>query len=79
MRKISLAIAGIALTIAAPAMAYTLVAGPFKNNGQCNRVVHFFNMAERRDDTASWGGFAKWAGSDMGCEEQPDGWYIVVY
>ena len=79
MLKLNFAIAAIAFTLAAPAMAYQVVGGGFRNKGECMVQVKWFDQAERVGTTGNWSRLSEYAHTDMGCEKIGDLWYIVVY
>lgn len=79
MRKICFALAGSALILAAPAMASTrIIAGGFKNYGDCNSTIHWFANATRWGNEDNWGAFSQYAGDQMECVQVNGNWYIAL-
>lgn len=77
MRKFTLGLAACALAVATPAMAETIVVGPFNNHGACASRLAWFANSQRWGDFEGWGKIRDYAGYDLYCSKYGDERYIV--
>jgi hypothetical protein len=77
MRKICLALAGSAIAVATPAMAATIIGGPFKNYGDCNSSLHWWANSQRKGDLDLWPVLSHYVGYDLYCLKRDGDWYIA--
>lgn len=77
MRKIRLALVALAITVATPAVAATIIGGPFKNYGDCKSRLSWFANSQRWGDIEGWGRMAAYAGYDLYCIKRGEDWFIA--
>jgi hypothetical protein len=71
MRKIGLALVGAAFALAAtPVLASTILAGPYKNHGDCNSALAWIRFDVRK-------GFKNVLSGAVGCAQVNGQWYVV--
>jgi hypothetical protein len=74
MRKFQLTLVAGAMAVAAtPAIASTIVAGPFKTSGQCHAWLPWKNGSDKKE----WIESLSSGLSPFACQQIKGGWYVL--